>query len=613
MFMLRKVGAILRGKSTPFQLFTACLLGGLMGFAPLPEGLGLFLLYIFVLVILNANLGVSALVLAFSKLLSLVLLPASFHVGRVLLDGPTQGLFKALINAPVFALLGLEHYVVSGGIVLGALEGAAAGKLLVKAVTAFRRKFAQLEENSERYQKLFAKGWVRGLAWVVVGPKAGSVTYAQLLERKVGNPVRVLGIAFVAVSAGFLYLLQVFFSEPLLTAMLRSGLERANGATVELESASLDLAGGRLVVAGLHMADRENLDEDLVRATRLEADISSRDLLRKRICFDRIVVTGAEHGEKRAVPGRRIRAEREPREVERLPDEKTLEEYLADAEKWRRRLAQVADWIELLGERKPEEAEAPGSESLADRLRRRAEASGYARVVATHLIEGAPTVTVTELVADAMRSAQRPGDLLQVRCENLSSQPWLLEAAPRVQIQSQSKAFRFDFRFGGIAAGGSASTVDLALSGLSIDEVAKGLRAGGERLLEGGTMDLAVNGGIFAHERRLDLPLQVVLHDTKINVPGRGSAPVSKFGLGIALRGPIDDPGIRVDPEALADALVGAGIDAAKEKAKDALQKELEKAASKELGEPVKGILGDILGGKKEEATEKPKEEKKRP
>ena len=58
------------------------------------------------------------LVLLAAKILSLALMPVSFALGRVLLDGPTSGLFSAMINAPVLALFGFEYYAVTGGLVL---------------------------------------------------------------------------------------------------------------------------------------------------------------------------------------------------------------------------------------------------------------------------------------------------------------------------------------------------------------------------------------------------------------------------------------------------------------------------------------------------------------
>ena len=70
-----------------------------------------------------------------------------------------------------------------------------------------------------------------------------------------------------------LWIGQMFFAEPFVTAALQSGLERANGATVDVDSAELDLRKGRLTVHGLAMAD------SLVYATarRFEATLVTGD------------------------------------------------------------------------------------------------------------------------------------------------------------------------------------------------------------------------------------------------------------------------------------------------------------------------------------------------
>src|SRR5690606_31874518 len=114
-----------------------------------------------------------------------------------------------------------------------------------------------------------------------------------------------------------------------------SGLERANGATVDLERAELELGNGKLVVSGLAMADPEELETDLFRATTLEADISQADLLRKRMHIERLTISGASTGEKRPLPGELTR----PRPKLTTPpiveegDRKTLDDYLREAEK----------------------------------------------------------------------------------------------------------------------------------------------------------------------------------------------------------------------------------------------------------------------------------------
>ena len=59
--------------------------------------------------VLNVNLFAAA------KSLALLLTPVSFAVGRFLLDGPTEGLFSAIVNAPALAYFDFDYYLVAGG------------------------------------------------------------------------------------------------------------------------------------------------------------------------------------------------------------------------------------------------------------------------------------------------------------------------------------------------------------------------------------------------------------------------------------------------------------------------------------------------------------------
>ena len=110
MFLLRKIGKIVRGSATRPQILAASVLGGMLGFVPgffLPGDLGggflqapgLILTLFALVLVLDANLAVFGIVTLVAKLVSLAALPLSFAVGRVLLEGPTEGLFRFLVNA----------------------------------------------------------------------------------------------------------------------------------------------------------------------------------------------------------------------------------------------------------------------------------------------------------------------------------------------------------------------------------------------------------------------------------------------------------------------------------------------------------------------------------
>ena len=620
----KKIARLLRGNATPAQIMLACTLGVALGFMPgLAQAPGLIAALILVLIVSNANLGLVVMAAAPAKLLSLALLPATFWLGRVLLDGPTQGLMKMAINAPVLALFGLEYYVTTGGLLLGVFLGLIAGMVLTRTIGTFRKTMAGMEQNSEAYKRWVAKGWVKFLLYVLVG-KGSKEEYSALLQKK-GKVIRPVGVVICVLVVGAMFGLQSALAGPFITSALRSGLEQANGATVDLEKADVDLAGGRLTLTGLAAADPNALDTDLFRAATIEADISATSLLKKRLKLDRIVIAEARQGAKRAKTGRIIGSPPEPREApEARPGEKVLGDYLGDAKLWQDRLSQVNRWIEELSgpsQDKPAAEEGqPAGETLRERLEREAQQLGYARVAASHLIEGSPQLSIGELVAGGIQSEAFAGETIDLHANNLSTQPYLMAESPKVSLTTSKKTLDFNLVIGTGSAGGK-STIGFTYKGLPADRVAGSLAAGGTKPLSGGTIDVELSGTIdTTGGATIDLPLTITLHNTTIAVSGAGSAPIETMTLPLGLRGPIDNPRLFLDDSKLADALVAAGA--------GILASEVRGRADKAIGDALSDVtlkeglpaidLGEglsALGGKKEakkdDANAKDAEQKK--
>lgn len=626
--LLRSIGKTLRGASTPYQIVLACVLGAMIGFVPgWATGGGLLVALSLLLIVLNANLGVAALVAAGAKLLSLALTPVSFTVGRALLDGPTQPLLAAAINAPVSALLGLDYYVTTGGAAIGLVIGLGVGVGLVAVISSFRKRMAGVEESSEAYKRYAAKWWVRLLAFLLIGGGPGKKPYSQLLTKRIGNPIRPLGVALVALFIGLLWIVQAFASGPILTAALISGLESANGATVDLDNAEVDLKGGRLTMTGLALADPNNLTTDIFRAASLEADLSGADLLRRRIGMDRVVVKEASSGAQRRFPGRLVGPPPTPAPAPTgQGDEKTIDDYIKQAKEWKERLAQLRKWLEEVsgGEGDP----APGTpeeqrETLRERLEREVREKGYRNVRADHLLEGAPTFLVRDLVAEGVTAAQLEGEVLDIHGTNLSTQPHLVEGAAKIEIRSRSGRLEADVSLAGASGVGTDTGLHFAYTGLSADMIGSAMAVAGQAPMRGGTVDVEMTGkwdrGRVGY---IHMPLDVTLRNTTLSVPGipgAGSAKVEQFTLPIGLRGPIDNPRIMVDDKRLADALVQAGAGKLVEKGQKEVEKAIDKAAGDALGKlggSSGGGLGGLLGGDKEKKEssdpEAPKEEKKK-
>ena len=219
------------------------------------------------------------------------------------------------VSAPVLALFGFEYYATTGGLALGLVFGLVAAGVIISAVRSFRTRMAKLEEGSEAYKKYASKKWVKVLTFVLIGGNKGKRTYAELNAKRYGLPIRPLGVVFALLLVGLGFLINALARDEIVTAMLKRGMESANGATVDIENAELNFGSGRLLITGFAMADPERLDTDLLRAKTIEADVSSRDLLRKRIALDGVVARDAYTGEKRLIPGHRTRPATTPASI----------------------------------------------------------------------------------------------------------------------------------------------------------------------------------------------------------------------------------------------------------------------------------------------------------
>lgn len=674
MFVFRKLGSVLRGKVTPRQVLLATTFGGLLGFVPgffLPgdvgsgfaQAPGLILLLLALVLVVNANLAVFGLVTLAGKALSLALLPVSYRIGVWLLDGPLQGLFRSLVNGKVTAWFGFERYATTGGLVLGLVFGVVTGLVLNRALRAIRTHMADVEENSERYQKYAGKWWVRLLAWAVLGKGKGKKqSWRDLAEQqKKGLPIRIFGVLLVAVAVVSLWIFQQWFSTPILTANVRSALEVANGATVDLQAAQLDLAGGKLELKQLAIADSKALGEDLLAADALVATIDTGELMRRRFVIDEITSKSVRTGSPRTRPGVIIPGEQPPPPPPAPPaGTKTIDDYLKDIEVWKQRLEQVRHWVDKIAGGGDSAPAAPTPEQR-EQDRRDQEATGLARVVATHLLEGGPRVLIRKIDLEGIGySIGGRHELLDLHLKNVSDRPAVVAEPLSLLVSAQSDALRL-----GLAAGSSTArdfALDFAMKAVSVDSLFGQLKIGGQSPLQGGTVDLASKGGLkfgAGGALELELPLQATLHDTTFAFAGMKPTKVDNLLVPLGVRGPLTQPTVVFDDQVLQKALLDAGqkelagfvqqnagkllgglpkdlqgivdpsktpeqmVDAAKQKLAEE-QKRLEEEAKKKLEDEAKkkleeqgkklipGGLNGLFGGKKEEPKPEPKPEPKK-
>ncbi len=594
MLITRKIGSLIRGKATPFQIVSASILGMLIGFTPgFAQAPGLIVFWVLCLIILNANLFLAGIVALLGKLLLWITLPIAFSIGRFLLEGPTEGLFKIMVNAPVTAYFGLEYYVVPGGQLIGLIVGGAIGISMTKMLGSYRRKMMSMEQNSERMNQWSSKGWVKVLKFIFLGSGKGKKSYEELLSKKWGNPIRVPGAiaAVLIVALGYFGLKSL--SDPFVTAAIKRGLETANGATVDLKNAHLDIDEGRIEIDGLALSDPENLDTNLFASDRIVADISSADILKKRFSVDSLVFENASSGLPRPTRGSHVgkRSDTKKESPIQLPDYKDLGSVLEDAPEWKERLAQVKKWLEALGGEGK-------STSLKETLASRIASLGYANVSNKDLIEGSPTVFIRNLVATQVKTQYLDNATLDIEADFLSSHPSLVESDPKIKVTSSDDSLNATLALGA-AAGRADNIVELELKGLSVDDFASKLKSGEQTPISGGSMNLAVTGKLSSIDS--DLKISPTFKGSKISIGG-SQVSADNLSIPLFLRGPIDNPSVKIDSKAITNAIASAGKKELLNKAAEKLGIDpSETGDGEKLEDTAKKLLGGFLNKKKEE------------
>jgi uncharacterized protein (TIGR03546 family) len=600
MFLIRKIGKLLRGAATPFQVFLAAILGALLGFVPsFSRSPALVVGLVLLLVVFNANLVVAGLVGTLAKLASLALMPVSFAAGRMLLDGPARPLFAKLVNAPVTAFFGLEYYVCTGGLLLAVVFGLVAGWLFTLPVKAFRRTMGKVEDKSGFYERHQGNPLVRLLLFVLFGRRHKWDSYRELLNRRVGNPIRIPGVVLAALVVGGVWFGATrWLATPLLTKSLKDGLESLNGATVDVGALELDLKNDRLSIHDLELCDSHALDRDLFAAKLVECEVAGADLLRKRVKLDHVKVSEAHSGTRRAKPGELVAKPSEPSAAPSTndPNSKTLDEWLASAKQWKERLGQAKEWIDKLSKKKETKpGEAPKDETLRERLEREVEAKGWRNVAATDLVEGAPAFQIGEVVVDGM-SSDALGRKLDLVIQNLSTDPSLVDGAPRMKLATKDDFLKLDANLASAARVPGKSVVDLKLAGVAADSL-------GLKQLRSGLVDAGFQLGWSADSTpSFDTPLVVKLRDAELAL---GSAPptkVAELAIPLSLHGPLDNPRVTLDAQKLGENLLAAG----KAELANALQAEAQKRIGAVEAQAQKKV-DDAAEKAKQEADERAK------
>ncbi len=625
--LLRKLIRILRGGAAPAEVFLAVALGIVTGFVP---GFNFSLiLLLLILLLLNANVAVFLFFLAAAKLVSLPLTPVSFGLGKALLAiPPIRGLVRTLVNAPVTALMDLESYTLLGSLVIGAIIGVILGIIFARAIGLFRRKMAALEEGSEAFKRITGNLFVRiALRFLLGKRKAGRKTYLELLDQR-ARILRRRGI-ILAVVILLLALIPTFIlGDYALKRGLEAGLTSANGATVDVASASLSILGGRLALAGMEFCDPEQLDRNRVEIGELTADISVPNLLRRRVVIDEAVLGALKTDTTRSQPGARVEKPTpeppapEPEPEALGPADLPLGELFARREEILARLRQlrtVLIHVKNTAARLKKDKGEPSQMEIAAR--------GYRNIKAEYLLDKHPQLLVRRLAVKSLPlSIEGKEHLVSIEAKGLSSNPRTAPQDPSLDIRSEelplSAGLTLSFKDPSVP-----HKLQFAAEKLDVSRLQNLLSEKSRVRFEQGAARAEGSGSLSSDY--IDLSINVQIDDLKLGLAGSKGIlgldaetsraaldSISSLNTTFRLRGPLTSPVITLDHGQLLANFKDALLEAGKKELTNRVQRELDKAISEKLGEKLPGLkaeelLEGILGGEKKQ--EQPQEEEEKP
>ncbi len=604
--LLRKLGKLIRGGVQPRQIVLGALLGVIIGMIP---GFNLTLVVgILLLLLLNAHVGIALMGMALGKIGMFLLAPITFRLGYFTIHN--MGLdpaFQWLANAPVTALLDLHVYCLIGGIPIAIVVGLIFSWVMVRIVQALQKGIIEATSRSERMQKLAENKVVKIFMRIVFGKQKETIEEMMAAQQPL---FRKAGIILTAAVIVVIAICQFFLLDYLFASGLKSGLEMANGAEVNVASADLSLLGGRAEIQGLQVTDPVEPSHNSMQVQRLAADVSVSDLLRKRYTIDLLALSTVRFNERRESPGQVYEPPPEEPPVEEK--EKTIYHYLDNAQTLRDYLTKLQDYLERRKNR--EQPEEQRKQKRKSRLFETAQNQGYLDLSARSVLTDQPLWTIRKIEVEGIRipGLDSPQHLAG---KNVSSHPELLASPMAFRMapgpnESPTGVVAFNFH-----QPEAMNYLKLDLKGVSLQK-GTGLSKNVPVTIEDGKANLTVEGRFSAD--RINFPFAIDLTQLKAqsregeSVLGMDSAAaqrvfenISTMKLIGAVKGSFTSPRLQLDLNKTLKSLKSGLGNAAKEKLIESGRKELEKRAGDSLSRY-------LDGDDKDEKEEDKKDEKKK-
>ncbi|MBN2685374.1 MAG: hypothetical protein JXR40_08855 [Pontiellaceae bacterium] len=620
---IRKIGKILRGGAGSREILLGTLFGVLIAFNP---GFSLTLLLAFLItLLLNANFSFVMLGLAIGKPLSLLLAKVSFLTGFGIIHKiGLEGLFRALNNAPVTALMKLDVYAMIGGLPYALVIGLGLGLLFSSIVMRARTKMIKAAQH-QKISKAVGNKFSRFLLRLAFGKS--KLSLHEMEEPKKSPLFRKAGLILVGVVLLISLAMEFFLLDYTLKKGIQKSISAITGAQVDIADAHLSLARGDLKIKGLQITDPDKPTHNLVQVETLKAELHVRDLLAKRFTIDLLSGSTVKRDVLREKPGALYpKKEKPPKEPSDNELGKKLEDYFSKAENIEKYGRKLYEYLQKRTEKEEPEVD-------LEKARRLAQQTGYLKAAADLTNEHPAWLIHRIEIVDIDLGNSLPRQAL-VGTE-LTSNPRLNQKATELALEPYKDGKAVD----GEALAKVALRFDAPDTPHALEVHVKALNFGKHLetsdsfpiSFQEGKVDISTEG-TFSLDG-IELPFTLLVHGMKADVEKGGKilgmdadlagevfASIEQLTIEGSLIGALYAPRVKVDVDKLTanlkQSLIAAGkaqlarragammdeyteelhqkmdeeIDEAKQRLKDELQDK--------IGEEAGGILGGALGDK---------------
>lgn len=414
------------GGSGAIEIYLGCFLGLLLGIIP---GLNLTSAIIILLIlILNVNLGATVLSFALGEILLYILAPVTYSLGYILIHSTMLNpLFVFLCNSPFTALLGLQNYCLTGGLVLGSVIGLVFAYIFSKIIFIIR-KGMDLTGTSGILNKISKNFLARFIIRIVFG----KAKYDDLKKRK--NKI---------VRKGFLYpftviiiliaVFQYFFLPHMLENYLVGQLQELAGAEVNIGKFDCSIFGGDIKLRKLQITDAEKPGNNAVSIDTANCEFSVMSLLAGRTVIDLLALKGLRTDTKRKTPGKVFVSKRKTETVIETgsSDTESVNCILEKIKKGSRYLEKIQEYVKLSEEKKKTETEEEKVETPKLQKERYIE---YLTLSAESLTADNPALLIKNIKADSKLPYP-----MEIEVENFSTDPDLVRQPLIVEVNPKKE------------------------------------------------------------------------------------------------------------------------------------------------------------------------------